>query len=341
MEFGWVLSRVAVTIPEVDAVDAPIAVRFHDRHGQAWDVRHHGSHFYIPTGYDGLADAVRVKSDDLASGNQLKARGLAMLLRSLMGVRGSNFVYEDCVALFENWHGIPVEEGELRGNRIVDVDKVPTLQISGPGSRFEERFRSAYESAIIIEEEVYRRCDEPHFVLSFEEEYDPDRLIVQIDVNVEPYVQGQLWGVRAETYPHEAWERPTLRIDRHDDLEDIIELYTRGRTDVEFVLLAAPQINIDPILVYEDEVDMLQRTSTGVLTEGHGELLWVNTNTIHRWSHLKDAITAAHENPSAHEMEELNASLRAYGELLEDEPRKAIIEKSTERFDMRPIMGRK
>ena len=337
LEFGWVLSRLQVVIHEVAVGDAPLALRFWDHHGQGWDVRHHAGHFYVQTGYDGLPDARPVTSNDLAAGNPEKARGMAMMLRSLMGARGSNFGYEECVALFENWHDIPVEQGELRGHGIVDVDKVPNLQVSGSVSGFEDRVRSAYESAIIVEGEVFRRCEEPHFVLSFEEEYDPDRLIVRVNVFVEPYVQGQLSGVRAEAYPHEAWERPTLRIDRHDDLEDLIDLYTRPRSDVVAMIPEAPKVIIDPLFLYSDEVDMLQRTATGVLSEGHSELLWVSTDRIHQWARLKDAISAVQGTFEHHAMEELNASLKAYGDTLDDEVRIAIIKNASERFDMRPV----
>jgi len=338
LETGWVLSRLRVSIRDVESTDAPVVVRFTDRHQQTWDVRHFDGHFYVPSGYDGLAEAVRVTSEDLAQGNPIKARGLAMLLRCLIRASGSNLDYPDCVALFETWHDIPLEGGELRGNNIVDVDKVPTLQVSGHGLRFEPRVKAAYEGALIVGNEVYRRCEEPRFVLSFEEVYDPRRLRVLVDVEVESPVAAEFSGVRADVYPHEAWERPALRIDRHDDLSDLIEVYTRKEVELQLDLPSAPEIVIDPLLVYNDEADMLQRTAAGLLSGGHCELMWVDTDTIHRWAHLKEWISAAQSDPSEENMEALNASLKAYGNSLTDETRTDIIEKATARFDIRPII---
>lgn len=338
LETGWVLSRMQVSLQEVEAIDAPLAVRFTDRHQQTWDVRHFDGHFYVQTGYDGLAEAVRVTPDDLVQGNPVKARGLAMLLRSLMRATGSSLDYPECVALFETWQDIPLENGELRGNRIVDVDQVPTLQISGPSSKFEPRVKEAYERAIIIGNEVFRRCEEPRFVLSFEEEDDPERLIVQVDVELEPQLTATFSGVRGDIYPQEAWERPALRIDRHDDLGDLIELYASKHTDLRLELPSAPEIIIDPLLVYNDEADMLQRIAAGVLSDGHGELMWVDTEVVHRWAHLKETISAAHADASEQNMETLNASMKAYGKVVDDEARTEIIDKATARFDMRPVI---
>ncbi|TLX16539.1 hypothetical protein [Rhizobium sp. MHM7A] len=327
-----------VSIQEVEAIDAPVAVRFTDRHQQTWDVRYFDGRFFIPTGYDGLAEAVRVTPDDLVTGNPAKARGLAMLLRSLMRASGSSLDYPDCVALFNSWQDIPLENGELGGNQIVDVDQVPTLQISGPTSRFEPRVKEAYETAIIVGNEVYRHCEEPRFVLSFEDEYDPERLIVRVDVEVEPQLPATFSGVRGDVYPHEAWERPALRIDRHDDLGDLIEVYARKHADLRLELPSVPEIIIDPLLVYNDEADMLQRTAAGLMSDGHCELMWVDTEVIHRWAHLKESISAAHDDPSEENLEALNASMKAYRNVLGDEARTEIIEKATARFDIRPVM---
>jgi hypothetical protein len=257
-----------------------------------------------------------------------------------MRASGSNFEYQDCVNLFETWQDVPLENGALGGNQIVDLDKVPTIQISGPVSKFEERVKAAYEAAIIVGDEVYRRCDEPRFVLHFEDEYDPDHMVVGVNVEVEPQLHGAFSGVRGEVYPHEAWERPALRIDRHGDLEDLIKVYTRKHSDVRVILPSAPEIIVDPVLDYDDEADMLQRTAAGLMSDGHCELMWVATETINRWAHLKDAIRDAHENMSDPNMEALNDALRVYGEVLEDEARTGIIENTTARFDMRPVKCR-
>jgi hypothetical protein len=338
LETGWVLSRIQVSIQEVEAIDAPVAVKFTDRHRQTWDVRNLGGYFYVSAGYDGLAEAAHVTTDDLVSGDPAKARGFAMLLRSLMRTSGSNLDYPDCVALFEAWQDIPLENGELRGNQIVDVDQVPTLQISGPSSKFEPRVKEAYEKAIIVGHEVYRRCEEPRFVLSFEEEYDPERLIVQVDVEIEPQVPAAFSGVRGDIYPHEAWERPALRIDRYDDLGDLIEVYARKHANLTLQFPSAPEIIIDPLLLYNDEADMLQRTAAGLMSDGHCELMWVDTDVIHRWAHLKESISVVHGDPSEQNMEALNASMKAYGNVVGDETRREIIEKATSRFDIRPVI---
>jgi hypothetical protein len=327
-----------VSIKEVEPADAPVVVRFADRHQQTWDVRHCDGHFYVPVGYDGLAEAVRVTSEDMAQVNAGKARGLAMLLRSLMRVTGSSLDYQECVALFETWRDIPLENGELRGNQIVDKDRVPTLQISGPDLTFEQPVKRAYETAVIIGDEVYRRCEEPRFVLSLEEDYDPERLTVLVDVELEAQIPSEFSGVRGDIYPHEAWERPALRIDRYDDLRDLIEVYAPKRIDQQLDVPPAPEIIIDPVIVYGDEADMLQRTAAGVLSEGHNELMWANKDTIHGWAHLKEMIDFAHSDPSDENLEALNASLKTYGKTLTDEVRIGIIEKATARFDIRPII---
>jgi hypothetical protein len=85
---------------------------------------------------------------------------------------------------------------------------------------------------------------------------------------------------------------------------------------------------------------MLQRTAAGLMSDGHCELMWVATETINRWAHLKDAIRDAHENMLEPNMEALNDALRVYGEVLEDEARTGIIDNTTARFDMRPVKSR-
>lgn len=336
-EQGWVLSRLEVSIPKLEPEDAPVVMKFSDRHRQSWDVRHYDGNFYVPSGYDGLADSVRVTADDLAEGKPEKARGLAMLLRPLMRAYGSSFCHEECVDIFEIWHNIPLENGELQGNLIIDVDKVPTLQISGPPSRFVPRVRETYETAIIVNNEVYRRCGEPRFVLFFENEYDPDRVVAQVDIELEPQVSSGFSGVRNDIYPREAWERPSLRLDRYDDLPDLIELYAPADIPLVLDLPSAPEIIVDPLVVYDDEFDMLHRTASAILSEGHRELLWMGTEVIHRWAHLKDAISAAHDDPNEINIEALSASLAAYGAVITDEERMKIIANCNTRFDMRPV----
>jgi hypothetical protein len=240
--------------------------------------------------------------------------------------------------MFEKWQNFPAEGGEFSGSEAVDIDLMQSLQIDGPPSRFEPRLKEVYESAIIIGDEVYRRCQEPRFVIGFEEEYEPERLVVQVDVELEPQERQSFSGIRGDIYPHDAWERPTLRIDRFDDLQDLIELYTNGRKDVELQLPSAPEIIIDPLIVYNDEADMMHRTASEMLSEGHSELIWVDTDIIHKWAHLKDAISDAHDSPTESNLERLSGSMKDYGTRIDDENRRRIIENSVTRFEMRPVL---
>jgi hypothetical protein len=198
--------------------------------------------------------------------------------------------------------------------------------------------RRAYEEvALVIDGMLWMSIDEPHLIVKRPPRGFEGQTDIEITVSERRPTPGKRGGVLRDT-PYEPPQLcPTFRVDRLDEMVDLIgDCRREDGVETHFIL---PELQVirPEFFVYDDETDNLVRSADEVLSMTQAELRGATKSFVEAWHDVDVAVAKGLHSLEACSGEDIEAGLDLIASVSRNEKARKVASRALERFSLRAI----